>query len=92
MFAASIRSMQGAAMSPRVRLQIYPDSDAAFAAASGTGLDINLPTGDQIDLVAAVLDQLRMAYPLAAILVDADVTPGGEMTWHVYRDGAPAEA
>jgi hypothetical protein len=92
MFAASIRSTQGAAMSPRVRLQLYPDSDAAFAAASGVGLDIHLPAGDQIDLVAAVVDQLRMAYPRAAILVDGEITLAGEVTWHVYRDGAPSDA
>jgi hypothetical protein len=70
-------------MSPRIRLQCYPEDDPQFV--SGVTLETELDIDGHI--VDAVLTRLRPRYPLVEIVVDQD---GDPVVWHVFRDGSSA--
>jgi hypothetical protein len=79
-------------MSPQVRLVTYPDGDGAFSAHT-LQLTVELPAAySPDDVVQEIERRLRETYPLARITVEhpggAGAGDGGQVTWHVYRDGA----
>jgi hypothetical protein len=83
-------------MSPQVRLVTYPDGDGAFGAHT-LRLTVELPAAySPDDVVREIERRLRETYPLAHITVEhpdgAGDGDGGQVTWHVYRDGAVAGA
>jgi len=72
-------------------LVCYPDSDDGFGADAATYLSIQMPPGySTAEIVAVVEERLREKYPAATIRIGELTQGGGEISWHVYRDGHPA--
>jgi hypothetical protein len=78
-------------MSPRVQLMTYPSSDSGFAEHTARHVSTETPAATGDDVVDAAQERLRAQYPNAAIRVDEATEPGYDATWHVYRDGLPAQ-
>jgi hypothetical protein len=78
----------------------YPNGDGAFSAHT-LQLTVELPSAYSPEAVVREIERrLQETYPLAHISVEhPDVDgagavdgDGGQVTWHVYRDGALAGA